>query len=146
MSLLFPSTLTVFLQWSTRLIFSSAPALFTSLTLNAAKTSISFGHIKRQPKPWWSAEVEEAVSERRKVFASANRSHEDCQVYIFASRQASSVIAKAKAETWQATCSSLSPKSNPKSVYLLLRSVAGFSSSSCSSPKFRYCFSPRELA
>ena len=33
---------------------------------------------------------------------------------------------KSKAEAWQATCSSLSRKSNPKSVYSLLRSVAGF--------------------
>ena len=30
--------------------FSTAAALFTSLTLNAAKSSISFGRIKRQPK------------------------------------------------------------------------------------------------
>ena len=55
----------------------------------------------------------------------------------------SSVIAKAKAkaEAWQTTCSSLSPKSNPKSVYSLLRSVAGFSSSS---PNFPSCSSPEE--
>ena len=47
------------------LFFSSAAALFTSLTLNAAKPSIPFGRIKRHPKAWWSAEVKEAVSERR---------------------------------------------------------------------------------
>ena len=44
---------------------SSAAALFTSLALNAAKSSIPFGCIKRHPKAWWSAEVESAVSERR---------------------------------------------------------------------------------
>ena len=32
---------------------SSAAALFTSLTLNAAKSSIPFGRIKRLPKAWW---------------------------------------------------------------------------------------------
>ena len=95
----------------------SAAALFTSLTLNAAKSSIPFGGIKRSPKAWWSAEVEEAVSERRKAFAAAHRSDEDRQAYISASRRASSVIAKAKAEAWQTTCSSLSPRSNPKSVH-----------------------------
>ena len=60
------------------------------------------------------------------------RSDEDCQVYISASRHASPVIAmaKVKAEAWQVTCSSLSCKSNPKSVYALLRSLAGSSSSS----------------
>ena len=64
----------------------------------------------------------------------------------FASRRASSVIAKAKAEAWQTTCSSLSPRSNPKSIHSLLRSIAGFSSSSSSSPNFPNCFSPRELS
>ena len=98
----------------------SAAALFTSLALNAAKSSIPFGRIKRPPKAWWSAEVESAVSERRNAFAAAHRSDEDLQAYISASRRASSVIAKAKAEAWQTTCSSLTPKSNPKSVHFVL--------------------------
>ena len=55
---------------------------------------------------------------------------------------ASSVIAKAKAEAWQTTCSSLSPKS----VHSLLHSVAGSPSSSSSSPNFPNCSSPRESA
>ena len=114
--------------------------------MNAAKSSISFGRIKRPPKAWWSAEVEEAVSERRKAFAAAHRSDEDHQAYISASRRASSVIAKAKAEEWQTTCTSLSPRSNPKSVHSLLRSIAGSPSSSSSSPNFPNCSSPRESA
>ena len=114
--------------------------------MNAAKSSIPFGRIKRPPKAWWSAEVEEAVGERRKAFATAHRSDEDRQAYISASRRASSVIAKAKAEAWQTTCTSLSPKSNPKSVHSLLRSIAGSPSSSSSSPNFPNCSSPRESA
>ena len=51
--------------------------------------------------------MESAVSERRKAFAAAHRSDEDRQAYISASRRASSVISKAKAETWPTTCSSL---------------------------------------
>ena len=90
--------------------------------------------------------MESAVSERHKAFAAAHRSDEDRQAYISVSRRASSVIAKAKAEAWQTTCSSLSPKSNPKSVHSLLRSIAGSSSSSFSSPNFRNCFFPRESA
>ena len=43
-------------------------------------------------------------------------------------------------------CSSLSPKSNPKSVYSLLRSVAGSSFSSSSPPNVPNCSSPRESA
>ena len=122
---------------------SSAAALFTSLALNAAKSSIPFSRIKRPPKARWSAEVEKAVSKRRKAFAATPTSGKDRQAYISASRRASSVITKAKAETWQTTCSSLSPKSNPKSVHSLLHSIAG---SSSSSPNFPNCFSPRESA
>ena len=40
----------------------------------------------------------------------------------------------------------LSPKSNPKSVHSLLRSIAGSPSSSSSSPNFPNCSSPRESA
>ena len=79
--------------------------------------------------------MESAVSERRKAFVTAHRSDEDRQAYITVSRRASSVIAKA--EAWQTTCSSLSPRSNPKSVHSLLRSITGSSSSpsNCSSPR-----------
>ena len=132
-------------EYST-LSLSSAAALFTSLALNVAKSSVPFGCIKCHPKAWWSAEVEEAVSERRKAFAAAHRSDEDHQAYISASQRASSVIAKAKAEVWQTTCSSLSPRSNPKSVHSLLHSIAGSPSSSSSSPNFPNCSSPRESA
>ena len=90
--------------------------------------------------------MESAVSERRKAFAAAHRSDKDRQAYISASQRASSVIAKAKAEAWQTTCSSLSPRPNPKSVHFLLRSIAGSPSSSSSSPNFPNCFSPNELA
>ena len=117
--------------------------LLLSLSLNAAKSSILFGRIKCPTKAWWSAEVEQAVSERRKAFAAAHRSDEDRQAYISASRHASSVIAKAKAEAWQTTCSSFSPKSIPKSVHSLLRSIAG---SPSSSPNFPNCSSLGETA
>ena len=132
-------TFTVLLQRNTGLFLFPLLLLFASLALNAAKSSIPFSRIKRPPKIWWSAEVEEAVSERRKAFATAHRSDEDRQAYISASRRASSVIAKAKAEAWQTNCSFLSPKSNPKSVHSLLRSIAG-------SPSSPNCSSPRESA
>ena len=89
--------------------------------------------------------MEDAISERRKAFAAARRSDEDRQAYNSASRRASSNIAKAKAEAWQTTCSSLTPKSNPKSVYSLPRSVAGSASSSSSSPNFPNFSSPSKL-
>ena len=90
--------------------------------------------------------MEGAVSERRKAFDAAHRSNENLQACITASRRASSVIAKAKVVAWQTTYSSLSPKSKPKSVYCLLRYIAGSPSSSSSSPNFPNCSSPRESA
>ena len=90
--------------------------------------------------------MEDTVSERRKAFGVAHRSDEDRQADITASRCASSVIAKAKAEAWQMTCSSLSPKSNLKAMNSLLRFIAGSPSSSSSYPNFPNCSSPRESA
>ena len=94
------------------LSLSSAAVLFTSLTPNAAKSFICFGCIKRHTKAWLSAEVENAVSERRMAFVTAHRSDEDRQAYTSASQNASPVISMTRAEPWQTTCSSLSPKSN----------------------------------
>ena len=135
-------TLTVFLQRNTRLF--PLLLLSTSLALNAAKSSIPFGRIKHHSKTWWSAEVESAVSERRKAFAAAHRSDRNCQAYISSSRRTLSFIAKA--EAWQTTCFSFLPKPNPKSVHSLLRSIAGSPSWSSSSPNFPNCSSPRESA
>ena len=49
------------------LSLSSAVTFFISLTLNAAKSFISFGRNKRHSKAWRSADVEEAVSERLRL-------------------------------------------------------------------------------
>ena len=118
---------------------SSAAALFTSLTLNAAKSSIPFGRIKRPPKAWWSAEVEEAVSERRRAFAAAHRSDEDRQAYISASRQ-SSPRPRLRHGRRLALLFHLGLTLN---LYTLLRSIAG---SPSSSPSSSNCSSPRESA
>ena len=125
---------------------SSAAAFFTSLALNAAKSFIPFGCIKLHSKALWSPEVEGAVSEGRKAFASAHRSDKDRQAYISASRRASPVIAKIKAEALLTTCSSLSSKSNLKSVHSLHRSIVGSPFSSSSSPNSPNCSSPGESA
>ena len=114
--------------------------------MNAVKSSIPFGRMKRPHKAWWSAEVEQAVSERRKAFDAAHRSDEDRLTYISASRRTSSVIAKAKTEAWQTTCFSLLPRSNPKSVCSLLCYIAGSPSSSTSSPSFPNCSSRESVS
>ena len=137
-----PHTLppTVLLQRNTRLFLCCCSLYFSGTECD------QIFHSFRPPKAWWSAEVEEAVSETRKAFAAAHRSDEDRQAYISASRHTSSVIAKAKAEAWQTTCSSLSPRSNPKYVYSLLCSIAGSPPSFSFASNFPNCSSPRELA
>ena len=77
-----PLILTVYLQRNIRLFLFPLLLLFTSLALNAAKSSIPFRRIRCHPKAWWSAEMEDAVSEKRKAFAVAHRSDEDHQAYI----------------------------------------------------------------
>ena len=118
------------------------PDQTTTTTTECGQIFHSFSRIKRHPKTWWSNEVEDAVGVRRKAFAAAHRSDKDLEAYISASQRTSSVISEAKTEAWQATCSSPSPKSNPKSVYSLL-SVAG---SSSSSPNFPDSSCPSESA
>ena len=85
---------------------SSATALFIPLARNVAKSFILFGRIQRQPQAWWSSVVKEAVRERRKAFSVARRSDKNHQVYISASKYASSDITEAKAKAWHVTCSS----------------------------------------
>ena len=118
------------------LSLSSAAAFFTSLALKADKSSISFARIKHHPKAWWSAEVESAVSERRKAFAAAHRSDEDRQVYISASRRASQSSPRLRHGRRLALFFHLN-------LNTPLRSIAGSSSSSTNFPN---CSSPRESA
>ena len=70
--LILPFTLTVSSSTEEYSFLSSAAAFFTFLALYATKFSIPFGHVKCQPEVWWSAEVEEAVSERHKAFAAGH--------------------------------------------------------------------------
>ena len=50
------------------------------------------------------------------------------------------MISKAKAKSWQKTCSSLSPKTRPSEAFSLLRSISGSPSpTSCDLPNFPSC-------
>ena len=98
-------------------------------------------------KAWWSPEVADAVAKRRKAFAKAHCSEEDRQHYIATSRYTSTVIAKAKAKSWQNTCSSLSPKTRPSEVFSLFRSISGSLSATTSDlPNFSNCHTPVDCA
>ena len=109
----------------------------TSLTLNAAKSSILYRRIRCQPQTWWCSEMEETMRKRRKAFTSNYRSEEEQQPCISFSRHSASIIAKAQHET----CSFFSHISG----YSIFQSVAS-SASSSSFPNFSNCSSPSELA
>ena len=108
----------------TTLSLSEATHTFTKLLNDATTSAIPFGGINRPTKAWWSSEVADAAAKRRKAFAKAHCSEEDRQHYIATSRYTSTVISKAKAKSWQKTCSSLSPKTRPSEVFSLLRSIS----------------------
>ena len=57
------------------------------------------------------------------------------------------MISKAKAKSWQKTCSSLSPKTCPSEVFSLLRSISGSPSPTSSDlPNFLSCHTPVDCA
>ena len=131
----------------TTLSLSEATHTFTKLLNDAATSAIPFGSINRPAKAWWSSEVADAVAKRRKAFAKAHCPEEDCQHYIATSRYTSTVINKAKAKSWQNTCSSLSPKTRPSEVFSLLRSISGSPSPTTSDlPNFSNCHTPVDCA
>ena len=61
------------------------------------------------------------------------------------SRRASSVISRAKSATWQATCSNLSSRSDPRAVFRLLNAISGKKNTS-HDPSFPDCTSPLDTA
>ena len=75
----------------------------------------------------------------------AHRSESHRLRYIDASRRASSVISRAKSATWQATCSNLSPRSDPRAVFRLLNAISGKKNTS-HDPSFPDCTSPFDTA
>ena len=108
--------------------------------MNAAKSSIPFSRIKRPPKAWWSAEVE------------------DARLLLLLTEVMK--IAKLTSPLLDAPCQSL-PRPRLRhgrrlallfhlgltlNLHSLLRSIAGSPSSSSFSPNFPNCSSPRESA
>ena len=118
----------------TTLSLSKPTHTFTKLLNDTAASVISFSIINRPAKAWWSPKIADAVAKRRKSFAMAHCSKEDCQNYITILSYTSTVISKAKAELWQKTCSSVSSKTRPSEVFSLLHSISDSSSSSSNFP------------
>ena len=118
---------------------------FSLFIVEAAKASVPFGRLGRSPKAWWSQEAESAVRERRRARSVAHRSESHRLRYIDASRRASSVISRAKSATWQATCSNLSPRSDPRAVFRLLNAISGKKNTS-HYLSFPDCISPLDTA
>ena len=122
-----------------------AAHFFSLFLVEAAKASIPFGRLGRPPKAWWSQEAESAVRERRSARSVAHRSESHRLRYMGASRGASSVISRARSAAWQAACSGLSPRSDPRAVFRLLNAISGKKSAS-HGPSFPDCTSPLDTA
>ena len=85
------------------------------------------------------------MREQRRARSEAHQSEVHRLRYIDASRRASSVISRAKSSTWQATCSNLSPRSDPCAVFRLLKAISGKKNTS-QDPSFPGCTSPLDTA
>ena len=118
---------------------------FSLFLVEAAKASIPFGRLGHSPKAWWSQEVESAVRKRRRARSVEHQSESHRCRNIDASRRASSVISRAKSATWQATCSNLSPHSDPCAVFRLLNAISGKKNTS-QDPSFPGCTTPLDTA
>ena len=81
------------------------------------------------------------MREQRRARSEAHRSEAQRLRYIDASRRTSSVISRDKSATWQATCSNLSPRSDPRAVFRLLNAISGKKNTS-HDPSFPGCSSP----
>ena len=83
--------------------------------------------------------------ERWKAHSKAHQSEAHCLRHRDTFRRASSVISKAKSATWQATCSNLSPRSDPHAVFRLLNAISGKKNTS-QDPSFPGCTSLLDTA
>ena len=100
---------------------SSAAALFTSLTLNMVKSSIPFGRIKRHSKPGGPLKRKKRLVKDKRLLLPLT---EAIQMVRFTSPLPDVLrLSSPRLKLRHGSCSSLSPKSNPKSVYYLLRST-----------------------
>ena len=138
-------------MFTNHILLSISPLLmltarsFSLFLVEAAKASIPFGCLGRSPKAWWSQEADSAVQEQRRALSEAHRSEAHRLRYIDASRRPSSVISRAKSATWQATCSNLSPRSDPRAVFRLLNAISSKKNTS-QDPFFPSCTSPLDTA
>jgi len=80
-----------------------------------------------------------ALRDRWRASSETHRSEAHHIAKVDSSLRASSVIYRAKAETWQATCNILSPRSNFHAAFNLFNTVAGKKNVSCDLefPKFQ---------
>ena len=77
---------TVLLRRNTpRFLFPLQLRSFPVYALNAAKSTIPIGRVKRQPRAWSSPEVEEAVRESCQDFASSPKSDEEQRTHFSSS-------------------------------------------------------------
>ena len=85
------------------------------------------------------------MREQRRARSEAHQSEAHRLRYIDASCRASSVISRAKSATWQVTCPSLSPRSDPRAVFRLLNAISGKKNTS-QDPSFPGSSSPVDTA
>ena len=99
---------------------------FVSIILKAAEKHIPRGSNKKY-KPFWTAEIETAVTERHQARETleASPSLENKIAYNKATATAKRTIATAKREKWRETCSELDLRKDGRKAWTLLGNLSG---------------------
>ncbi|KAF0294597.1 Retrovirus-related Pol polyprotein from type-1 retrotransposable element R1 4 [Amphibalanus amphitrite] len=98
-------------EWDEHTPLKAATYQFNDLVITAAARAIPCG-ARRDPVPWWTEEVDEAVRRRDELRAQAKADPAAGAAWREAAKEASLTITKARQESWRTFASGLSLRSD----------------------------------
>ena len=97
---------------------------FIQILLDASKKYIPKGS-RRKPKCWWSSEASRHVSKRKELRREAKTSSEKRKEYNRVCRESLKQVNQLKADKFKEGINALDPRSDPREIYGILRSIDG---------------------
>ncbi|KAF0293876.1 CUGBP Elav-like family member 4 [Amphibalanus amphitrite] len=111
-------------EWDEHTPLKAATYQFNDLVITAAARAIPCG-ARRDPVPWWTEEVDEAVRRRDELRAQAKADPAAGAAWREAAKEASLAITKARQESWRTFASGLSFRSDVGQVWSTIRAIDG---------------------
>ena len=112
-------------RWNESTTTNNANTDLTRTIITTAEAAISRG-VRRDPKPWWTEDVEEAVRERDTLRARAIRDPNSGLEWREAEKRTREVIRRAKRESWRGFTSGLSLRSDVGKVWSTIHAIDGW--------------------